>query len=221
MNSGRAVIILSGGLDSTVALAMVMKTHDVRLVVFFDYGQRALPGERAAAIAVATYYELPFREIDISWLENLAPDGMRGSVQHSDRDSLQTLDDVWIPNRNGVFLNVGAAFAEKYDCGTLVTGFNREEAAEFPDNSARYVDFVNEGLSLSTRNGVKVVSPTLELDKREILAAGHTAKAPLSVIWSCYRAGARMCGRCASCQRLQAALARTHPDIRPVIEFQS
>lgn len=214
----RAVVMASGGLDSTVSLAIAHKTMDVRLVLFFAYGQRSLASERAAVVALAGYYGLPMREVDLSWLEGLAPEGMRSGADPG-ADGLRHIDDVWVPNRNGVFLNVAAAFAEAYRCQVVVAGFNREEAEEFPDNSSEYVRRLSHALELSTRAGVRVESPTLEMDKRQILRAGLGAGAPLSTIWSCYRSGARMCGTCASCARLKAALASLTPGERPVIEF--
>jgi len=216
-----AVVLASGGLDSTVALTLAQRDYEIRIVLFFDYGQRALESERASVLALANYFGLPFREVDITWLEDLAPKGMRVSVGDSESGPLNSVDDVWIPNRNGVFLNVAAGFAERYGCSAVVTGFNREEAAEFPDNSRAYVDRVNEALSYSTRGAVRVESPTIDLSKREIILKGIEARAPLSVIWSCYRSGPRMCGDCASCRRLRAALDAVPAEQRPVIEFES
>jgi 7-cyano-7-deazaguanine synthase len=134
-------------------------------------------------------------------------------------DPLDALDDVWIPNRNGVLLNVAAAFAESFDCTAVVTGFNRDEAVEFPDNSPEYVDAVNNGFQYSTRCGVRIVSNTLDLTKREVIRKGVELGVPLSVVWSCYRGGDRMCGTCASCRRLKAAIDSLPSDDRPAIEF--
>ena len=207
-------------MDSTVALAKVERTHDVRVVLFFDYGQRALVSERAAVVALCSYYGLPVREVELRWLESLAPAGMRSGGADPGEEGLVHVDDLWIPNRNGVFLNVAAAFAESYQCDVVVTGFNREEAAEFPDNSREYVERTNDALSLSTRNRVNVISPTLDLSKREILLEGVEVGAPLSTIWSCYRSGERMCGRCASCARLKVAIDALPTQKRPMIEFE-
>lgn len=217
----RSVVALaSGGLDSTVALALAVRDCEIRVVLFLDYGQRALESERASVLALVNYYGLPFREVDITWLEDLAPKGMRVSVGDGESGPLSSLEDVWVPNRNGVFLNVAAGFAERYGCDTVLTGFNREEATEFPDNSREYVDRVNEALKYSTRNAVVVESPTIDLSKREIILEGIEVGAPLSIIWSCYRSGPRMCGNCASCRRLRAALDAVPPEKRPVIEFE-
>ncbi len=213
-----AVALISGGLDSVVSLAFAREHYDVRLVLFFDYGQRARESERVSVINITSYYGLPFREVELPWLSALLPPGMRAGA---DNGELQTLDDVWIPNRNGVFVNVAAAFAESYGCGAVITGFNRDEAVEFPDNSAEYTHRVNEALAMSTRNGVEVKSFTLDMGKREILLEGYDMGVPLSVIWSCYRSGERMCGRCASCIRLKVAMDAVPPQRRPVLEFDA
>jgi 7-cyano-7-deazaguanine synthase len=216
----RAVALVSGGLDSVVSLAKAQSQMDVRLVLFADYGQRAVDRERGASMGAATFYGLPFREVDLTWLGLLSPEGMRSQGRPGGGDpGLQTLDDVWIPNRNGVLLNVAAAFAESYRCGVIVTGFNREEGVEFPDNRAEYVERVNLGLELSTRSGVRVASLTQDLNKKEILALGLELKAPLSIVWSCYDGGEAMCGRCASCRRLKAALESVPAGMKPPIRF--
>ncbi len=226
-----AIALASGGLDSVVSLAQAREKMEIRLVVFMNYGQRAVEPERGAVTAVANYYGLPFREVNVEWLGSISPEGMRagpgaaGPARReatgpvADQPVLDTLDAVWIPNRNGVFVNVAAAFAESYRCDVVVTGFNREEAEEFPDNGAEYVARAEAALELSTRNAVRIVSFTQDLDKSEILRLGSRLRAPLSVIWSCYHAGDRMCGACASCKRLRGALAGVSQDDRPRIEF--
>jgi 7-cyano-7-deazaguanine synthase len=215
----KSIVLASGGLDSLVSLARAVRERDVRLVLFFDYGQRARASERVSAMSAATYYGLPFGDVDVRWLEALSPRGMRSGSEGE--DDLSTLEQVWIPNRNGVFINIAAAYAESYACDTVVTGFNREEAEEFPDNSRDYVDRANLALALSTRNRVRVESFTIDLDKRAIVRLGLELKAPLSIVWSCYRSGERMCGRCASCARLRAAIDSLSPADRPMVEFES
>lgn len=222
-NGGKkAVCLLSGGLDSVVSLAAAHAEMEVRLVLFADYRQRAVVRERSAALGAATFYGLPFIEVDLGWLGGLSPAGMRARAAGPEAPSsgLDKIEDVWIPNRNGVLLNTAAAFAESRGCGVVVTGFNREEASEFPDNRAEYVAAVNDALMYSTRNGVQVTSHTQDLDKRGILELGATLGAPLSLIWSCYDGGELMCGRCASCRKLKNALAAMPPEWKPPIRFQ-
>ncbi len=218
----RAIVLLSGGLDSVVSLAKARQEMEVRLALFFDYGQRALERERAAASEVASHYGTPLLECDIRWLGPLAPVGMREGISgESEEARLDTLEAVWVPNRNGVFLNIAAAYAENLSCDAIVAGFNREEALEFPDNSRAYVNRVNACLRLSTRNGVQVVTFTQSMTKRGILLLGSELKAPLWAIWSCYGGGLRMCGSCASCRKLRSALDSLPKGKRPPLAFEA
>jgi 7-cyano-7-deazaguanine synthase len=114
---------------------------------------------------------------------------------------LKKLKDVWIPNRNGLFINVAACYAEYYGAKTIITGFNREEAQDFPDNSARFLHAINRSLSYSTLSKVKVKSYVAALSKKEIYHLGLKHKAPLEYIYSCYLGDRQMCGKCASCKR--------------------
>jgi 7-cyano-7-deazaguanine synthase len=113
---------------------------------------------------------------------------------------------VWVPNRNGVFIEIAAAHAESLGATRLITGFNKEEAVTFPDNSPAYVHAVNKALSFSTANGVRVVSFTGTLEKKGIVNLGRRLNAPLKFIWPCYEGGRRWCGECESCLRSLRAL---------------
>jgi 7-cyano-7-deazaguanine synthase len=112
---------------------------------------------------------------------------------------------LWIPNRNALFINIAASYAEYYGARIIVTGFNREEAQDFPDNSVHFLRAVNQSLKLSTLNRVEVRSYVLKYTKREIYRLGMKLKAPLELVYSCYLGGKSMCGKCASCKRLVEA----------------
>lgn len=115
---------------------------------------------------------------------------------------------VWIPNRNGVFLNVAAAFAEGLGAGTVHVGFNAEEAATFPDNSAEFLGAANAALRFSTKGAVRVECATIAMDKAQIVRFGLETEAPLDLVWPCYDGGERMCGACESCMRFLRAVER-------------
>ena len=119
----------------------------------------------------------------------------------------KTADAVWVPNRNGVLIHLACAFAESTGASSVLVGFNREEAATFPDNSMAFMDSVNASLGYSTRGKVRLDSLTADFDKREIVAAlrGLTKPFPFELVWSCYFAGEIPCGKCESCQRFARA----------------
>jgi 7-cyano-7-deazaguanine synthase len=204
----KGVAILSGGLDSTVSLAAATRKMDVVLALTFDYGQRAARREREASSKIAKHYKIPHRVIAIPWLARLTTTALvnRKSALPRNEMSERSAKAVWVPNRNGVFIEIAAAHAESLGADRLITGFNKEEAVTFPDNSPAYVGAINLALAYSTANGVKVVSYTGTLEKKGIVALGRRLDAPLKFIWPCYEGGKRWCGECESCLRSLRAL---------------
>jgi 7-cyano-7-deazaguanine synthase len=203
----QAVILLSGGLDSTVCLAWALKEkpNSVAMALTFDYGQRANKKELAATRAIAAYYDIPHRVIALDWLHDLLPDGMSQQGERHWAGALP-VSQVWVPNRNGVLLNIAAAWAEALGVPRAIFGANLEEAhAGFPDNTTAFWERTNQALAYSTKNHVQVEAPLSELDKMQIVRLGLELKAPLHLIWSCYENGEHHCGQCASCQLLYRA----------------
>jgi len=204
----KGVAILSGGLDSTVSLAAATRKMDVVLALTFDYGQRAARRERTASAKIARHYRVPHRVIPIPWLAGLTSTALvnRRAQLPLNEMSEHSAKAVWVPNRNGVFIEIAAAHAESLGAERLITGFNKEEAVTFPDNSTAYVSAINYALSYSTANGVRVVSFTGNLEKKGIVNLGRRLNAPLKHIWPCYEGGKRWCGECESCLRSLRAL---------------
>lgn len=208
------IVLLSGGLDSIVNLKCALEDGEVGLAVTFDYGQIAFADEAAAAAGCAQICSVRHEIVELGWYRRLAdrpvaghgrikpyPDGL-----NSERESL--LEEAWVPNRNCVFLSIGAAYAEALGADAVVIGVNREEAEVFPDNSRTFVENMNRVLSTSTLTGVRATSYTADLSKCEIVELGIRIGAPLELVYSCYKGSAdrRMCGLCQSCVRLKNAL---------------
>lgn len=206
------IALLSGGLDSGVAAAMFAASpgHALTACLFFDYGQRAARREAVAATRLAERLGVPLRQLELPWLGDLARQaGSRLMAGTGDlpQGSEQVPGDersaaaVWVPARNVVFVAIAAAHAEAAQAQFVVTGFNREEAVTFADNSAAFVRRSDAMLALGTRNGVRVTSPTIGMDKAEIVAAARARGFTASDFWSCYDGGETPCGRCESCLR--------------------
>jgi 7-cyano-7-deazaguanine synthase len=204
----KGVAILSGGLDSTVSLAVAVRKMKVVLALTFDYGQRAAQRERQAAARIARHYRIRHEVIATPWLARLTGTALVNRRAELPRNEMspRSAKAVWVPNRNGVFIEIAAAHAESLGAERLITGFNREEAATFPDNSKAYVGAVNDALGFSTANGVRVVSYTIDLDKKAIVRLGRKLRAPIAQVWPCYEGGRTWCGTCESCLRSLRAL---------------
>ncbi len=205
----KAIALLSGGLDSAVALGLWLESgNGIHLALTLDYGQRAADQEARAAKALANRHSLSWERIQLPFLEKAAaasalvdpdrvlPDGT--PEQPGDHASAAA---VWVPARNLVFLSVAAALAEAAAIDVLLTGFNSEEAQTFPDNSPDFLDAMNRALTLATRTAVRVASPTLAMDKPRIAIEAHRLGIRPTDLWSCYGAGPQPCGVCESCLR--------------------
>ncbi len=201
----KALVLLSGGLDSTVSLASALKNYHLLSALTFDYGQKSAQAEIKAAQKISHYYKIQHRVIDLPWLKEIS----KSALTDPEFDiplKLNSVKQVWVPNRNGVFLAIAASFAEALSCDMVITGFNKEEARAFPDNSMRYILAANEAFKYSTLNKVQVDSFTKKMTKIEIVKKGLELNIPFHHIYSCYIGKAKMCGKCESCRRLINAL---------------
>lgn len=211
----KGLALLSSGMDCIVALTLAKKGIIVPLALTFDYGQKAAEKEIAMARKVCEHFGIEHRTIKLGWLKEITKTALveeNVEIPLPDNDdldnyqaSLEAAKAVWVPNRNGVMINIAAAFAEARGYDVIITGFNKEEAATFPDNSKAFVEIMDICLEYSTGNGVKVSAPLLDMEKEKIAQVGIEINAPLHLSWSCYLAGEKPCGRCESCKRRQRA----------------
>ena len=214
----RAIALLSGGLDSVVATwaAHVQMGAEIVAVITCDYGQRAAKNEIKSAARVAERLGAKQHVVKLPWLGSLGGSALTDTTTNVPLMAAETLDDfavatetanaVWVPNRNGVLLNVAAAFADTLDADAVIVGFNREEAVTFPDNTPEFMIAADAFFSYSTKCHCKVISPTAPLSKVEIVRLGIELHAPLDCLWSCYHEGSEHCWTCESCRRLERAL---------------
>ena len=212
----RTVTLLSGGLDSVVATAAAIRDHEVALALIFDYGQRAAQREIAAAQQIAQTLGIEETVIALPWLAAITQTSLIERGKQLPQAAPESLDEprsaravadaVWVPNRNGLFLNIAACYCEALECQGIVCGFNAEEGASFPDNTLDFVRATEQCFAYSTRQGLHVISPTINLTKRQIVELGCEIGAPLHLVWSCYEGEAEHCWSCPSCLRLRRAL---------------
>jgi 7-cyano-7-deazaguanine synthase len=205
-------------LDSVVNLKLAQEGGEVVTALTFDYGQRAAWREVEAAGGACRTLKIPHEVVRLDWMADIAHSALVNAERPLPYMQEEALDDpqrtaasareVWVPNRNGVFLGVGAAYAEARECDRVVVGFNKEEAASFPDNSAAFLDASNAALKHSVLRPLSVTSYTVDWNKEQIVRKGREIEAPLQLVWSCYEGGEVHCWRCESCLRLKRALER-------------
>jgi 7-cyano-7-deazaguanine synthase len=208
--------LLSGGLDSTVNLYAAHIQTEVVLALTFDYGQRAAAQEIRHAEASAQLLGLKHQVLDLKWFREFTRSSLVNTsasvpvgeqVKMDDLGTSQkTAHSVWVPNRNGIFLNIAAAFAEGAGAQWVIPGFNLEEAQTFPDNSEAFLQALSSSLSFSTANQVEVKCFTTALDKTAIVRRGVELGVRFDLVWPCYFGESQPCGRCESCQRFHRAM---------------
>jgi 7-cyano-7-deazaguanine synthase len=217
-----AVLLLSGGLDSAANIPLSKDMgYRVTHALTVHYGQISAALEIRKARAICEQFNIEHHVLQLEQFAGLL--GGRGGALVNANQKMPTLKSselndpiatqasakgVWVPNRNGVLINLAAAYAESRGISAVFVGFNREEAATFPDNTAEFAEAVTNSLAYSTANGVSVLSATVAMNKAEIVESLVRSDFPLSMIWSCYQNTEQHCGHCESCLRLKRAIVR-------------
>ena len=209
------VILLSGGLDSLASLAAARDFCDIKLALTFDYSQRAANEEIQAAYDIAKYYDIEHKVIKLQFLSDITNNILTkagSDLEFKNLDS-SSAKAVWVPNRNGLFLNIAASFADSEGYDYIVIGANREEAKTFPDNGEDFLQSADNFFEFSTLKKPKVFAPLKKLEKYEIINLAINKGAPLKYLKSCYNSlddcGKKHCGKCESCRRLHDAILKS------------
>ncbi|MBS7287426.1 MAG: 7-cyano-7-deazaguanine synthase QueC [Candidatus Freyarchaeota archaeon] len=230
MRARVGVVLLSGGLDSTVALWWAKEKEDYKEVhaLTFLYGSREERVARKVCEKLASlakvekqiFLELPWlKEFSIKTESTLMEEGSgppKVSINmFKDKESIkETSRSVWVPARNLCFASIATAYAEAIGGEVeIITGFNKEEAETFPDNSLTFVERMNALLEVSTLKAkVTLRSPLIHLDKKEICVLAEALSVPIEYSNSCYNPAGFTddrkpihCGVCESCTRRKRA----------------
>lgn len=206
--TNKSIILLSGGLDSVVCLGLCKTKYNIQLALTFDYGQKSAIQEIEAAKKISEYYSVQHKIIKLDWLKEITKTALVSGteipegIEHPE-DSAKA---VWVPNRNGLFLNIAASFADSENFTHIILGANKEEGATFPDNTQEFANRVTEEFEYSTLNKPKVLVPLINYDKNDIVKTALEQNMPLELVRSCYKNGKKHCGMCESCTRLKNAL---------------
>jgi 7-cyano-7-deazaguanine synthase len=204
----KAVVLLSGELDSATTLYYaISKGYDVRALIF-DYGQRHRR-EIAAAKAVAHAAGVPFEVVKIAlpWKGSALLDA---SIRVPEKLSIKKgrIPVTYVPARNIIFLGFAASFAEAAGAGAIFIGANAVDYSGYPDCRPEFFRAFQRSLDLGLKTAVQkrpihIKTPLVHLSKAEIVRLGQRLGVPYEKTWSCYQGGRRPCGVCDSC-RLRA-----------------
>lgn len=207
----KAMVLLSGGIDSTTCLGIAVdkygKENVIALSVF--YGQKH-DKEIKASQDVAKYYGVEHLYLD---LEKIFQYSDCSLLTHSDKDipkeayseQIKKTDgtpvSTYVPFRNGLFLSSAASIALSKDCDVIYYGAHSDDAAgcAYPDCSDEFNKAINEAIYLGSGKQLKVVAPFINKTKAEVVKIGIDLKVPYEYTWSCYEGEDKPCGKCGTC----------------------
>jgi 7-cyano-7-deazaguanine synthase len=207
----RAVVCLSGGMDSCVCAALAVREYET-YALHVSYGQRTEARELRAAQEIANLLEIRelmrlktdlFRRIGGSALTDT---GIAVPVAGDDEAIGENVPVTYVPFRNAHFLAAAVSWAEVLGARKILIGAVEQDSSGYPDCRPAYYDAFNALIRMGTKDGeIEVVTPLIQMRKREIVRLGVELGAPLHVSWSCYSGEAEACGVCESCAlRLRA-----------------
>lgn len=211
--SKKAISVLSGGLDSTVATSVYAKDYEIHAITF-DYGQKSVEREIKAAKEICEKMGFEHTVIDLKWLGKISNSSLTSNEEvptltENQLDNLEvcskTANSVWVPARNTVFTAIATVFAESIGAEIIIVGWDKEEAATFPDNSKEFLESFNKLIHVGSPENIKIKAPAIDLDKDEIVKLGDDLNSPMDLSYSCYQGGENHCGVCESCMRRKRA----------------
>ena len=195
-----AVCTLSGGLDSTVASALIADAGFSIKFIFFDWGQKTYEKEKECAIALAAYFKAALMTVEVPILKKIP------GISLTQAETKTTAINEYVPNRNAVLESQTVAFAESLKAGVVCVGSTGGDHI-CPDNSPDFINAMQNTIDQGTmlKPSIKLVAPLLATDKVGAVKLGLELNVPFSLTWSCHNNNDMACGYCSNCQsRLEA-----------------
>ncbi len=199
----KAVVLLSGGMDSAVTLYIARKKGYRTRGLIFDYGQRhkkeVVFAKRIARIANSEYFVLT---IKLPWRKSALLDKKISMPENRNLSSGKIkVPSTYVPARNTIFISFALSFAEAIGAKVIFIGANARDFSGYPDCRPVYYERFNEFLKKATKaRGIRIEAPLLHKRKKDIVKIGRNLGVPFEITWSCYKGGKKPCGKCDACK---------------------
>ena len=200
----RAVVCLSGGMDSAVAAALAAREHGLAFL-HANYGQRTEAKELACFHALAEHFAAEARlVVDFSDLRQIGGSSLTDpAVPVREGEPVDgVVPTSYVPFRNAHLLAAGTSWAEVLGARFLFVGAVWEDSSGYPDCRPEFFQAFEQAIRLGTRPGtdLRIVTPVIRMSKAQIVSTGRELHVPFEKTWSCYQSSDRACGRCESCR---------------------
>jgi 7-cyano-7-deazaguanine synthase len=198
----KAVVLLSGGLDSTTCMSIADKEGYELYPISFDYGQRHAR-ELEAAKSVARFYKV--KEHRVFCIGNVGGSALTDpSIQVPEYNEDGKIPVTYVPARNILFLSYAVGFAEVIGAEAIFIGVSAIDYSGYPDCRPEFIEAFQKAVEVGTKaglegNSIQIQTPLIKLSKAETIKLALKNGAPLQLTTSCYRGGEKACGTCDSC----------------------
>ncbi|RLE42527.1 7-cyano-7-deazaguanine synthase QueC [Candidatus Woesearchaeota archaeon] len=197
----KAVVLLSGGMDSTTTLYLARKYGYKLAALIFDYNQRHKK-ELKCAVRIAQINRIPYHLVKISlpWTKSALT---RQDVKIPFNRNLKRKEvpPTYVSGRNIIFLSYAASFAESIGAKKIFIGAHIQDYSGYPDCREEFLNVMEKAINLGiSSRGIEIIYPLINKTKKEIIELGLQLGVPFELTWSCYMGGRKPCGRCDSCR---------------------
>lgn len=210
---GSAIVLVSGGMDSCVTVAVARMDALEVAFLHISYGQRTEARERRAFDDIADHYGVDKRlDVSIEHLAKIGGSSLTDDAMNVTEADLESKDipTSYVPFRNANMLSIAVSWAEVIGAGAIYIGAVAEDSSGYPDCRPEFFDAFQKTIDAGTKpeTRIELRTPIIHLSKAEIVKKGIELEAPLHLTWSCYRSDDLACGTCDSCALRLRGFAR-------------
>ena len=218
----RAVVLVSGGMDSCVTLACAISDGFDPAILHMNYGQSTESRELKSFNDIGNFYKINNRLIvDISHLNDIGGSCLTDNKIEVPSANLNSIEIPisYVPFRNANILSAATSWAEVINASRIYIGAVEEDSSGYPDCRRVFFDFFEKTIESGTKPGtsIKIETPLISLSKKEIVQKGIKMNAPLDLTWSCYKRESKPCGKCDSCALRQRGFKLAN-EIDPILK---
>ena len=207
MDRQHALVVFSGGMDSTTALWWALREFETVSAVSFAYGAKHNARELAAAETICSKLAVPHVEIPLGFIGRYFHSALlkRGGEIPEGAYNEDNMASTVVPFRNGIMLAAAAGLAEDSGYSAVILGNHSGDHAIYPDCRPEFIDGMARAIETGTGGKVKLLSPFCNMTKGQIAALGAELGVDFSLTWSCYNGREKHCGKCGTCRERRDA----------------
>lgn len=196
----KALCIMSGGMDSTLCAYMAKKAGFEVVGLHFNYSQRTQNKEKECFYKICEILDAKTVEIDTNFIAQIGGNSLTDESLEIRKTMSDEVPNTYVPFRNGIFLSIAAAVAERYECEAIYIGVTQADGSGYPDCTAEFVKAAQKFINLGRVYQSTIKTPLINLSKADIVKEALNLGVALEYTWSCYENSEVACGKCDSCR---------------------